>query len=143
MMNVSVTWDGQGQMSFNAQTASGHAVTMDAAVEGGGHNKGPRPTELLLCGVGACSSMDIVETMQEQNQNLKSLKVEVRGDRPTEYPMPFTDLYLHYIAEGDLDADIFAQTLKDSFSLYCAAGLSLSATKHYTFEINGVQYLDN
>ena len=56
---------------------------------------------------------------------------------------PFTDLYLHYIAEGDIDPEIFAQTLHESFTLYCAAGLSLSAAKHYTYEINGVQYPGN
>lgn len=138
MMNVTVKW--QDNMTFNAQTASGHQVIMDAAQEAGGNNNGARPTELLLCGVGACSSMDIIEIMAEKNQKLTSLKVEVRGDRPSEYPMPFTDLYLHYIAEGDIDPEIFAQALKDSFSLYCAAGLSLSANKHYTFEINGVSY---
>ena len=58
MMNVTVTW--QGQMLFDGTTASGHHVPMDAAIEGGGANQGPRPTELLLCGVGACSSMDVV-----------------------------------------------------------------------------------
>lgn len=138
MMNVTVTW--QGQMLFNGATASGHTVSMDAAPEGGGNNQGARPTELLLCGVGACSSMDVVETMAEKGQTLKSLKVEVRGDRPSDYPMPFTDLYLHYIAEGDIDPAIFAETLHDSLTLYCAAGLSLKASKHYTYEINGVQY---
>lgn len=141
MMNVTVTW--QGQMLFDGTTASGHHVPMDAAIEGGGANQGPRPTELLLCGVGACSSMDVVETMAEKGQTLKSLKVEIRGERPSEYPMPFTDLYLHYIAEGDIDPAIFAETLHDSFTLYCAAGLSLKAEKHYTFEINGVQYPGN
>ena len=99
-MKVSVNWN--ERMTFVANTESGHSVTMDAA-QPAGDNCGPRPTELLLCGVGACSSMDIVETMKERGQNLKSLKVEVRGERPTEYPMPFTDLYLHYIVEGDID----------------------------------------
>lgn len=137
-MNVTVQW--QDKMTFKSTTASGHQVIMDAAADGGGDNNGPRPTELLLCGVGACSSMDIVETMAEKNQKLTSLSVEVKGDRPSEYPMPFTDIYLHYIAQGDIDPEIFAQTLHDSFTLYCGAGLSLKAEKHYTYEINGVQY---
>ena len=71
MMNVTVKW--QDNMTFNAQTASGHQVIMDAAQEAGGNNNGARPTELLLCGVGACSSMDIVEIMAEKNQKLTSL----------------------------------------------------------------------
>lgn len=137
-MNVSVTW--QSKMAFDALTESGHHVPMDAAPAGGGENAAPRPTELLLCGVGACSSMDIVETMAEENQRLTSLRVEVRGERPEQYPMGFTHLYLHYIAQGDLDPAIFAKALDESMTLYCAAGLSLKAEKSYTYEINGVQY---
>ena len=138
-MEVSVKWE--KKMSFVAQTESGHAVKMDApAGDGGGDNSGPRPTEVLLCGVGACSSMDLVEIMKETDQNLTALTVEVRGERPSEYPMYFTDLYLHYSAQGDIDPAIFAKALAESMDLYCAAGLSLRAAKHYTYEINGVQY---
>lgn len=137
-MHVTVTWE--KRMTFKADTESGHQLKMDAGPQGGGDNCAPRPTELLLCGVGACSSMDVVETMAETNQKLESLKVEVRGERPNDYPMPFTGLYLHYIATGDIDPEVFKKALEESMSLYCAAGLSLSAAKHYTYEINGVQY---
>jgi uncharacterized OsmC-like protein len=84
--------------------------------------------------------MDIVETMKERGQNLKSLKVEVRGERPSEYPMPFTDLYLHYIVEGDIDPALMKACLQESMNLYCAAALSLKAMKHVTFELNGDTY---
>lgn len=136
-MNVTVTWE--QRMTFSADTGSGHTVKMDAASPAG-DNCAPRPTELLLCGVGACSSMDVVETMAERGQRLDSLKVEVRGERPNEYPMGFTDLYLHYIATGDIDQAIFKATLQESMNLYCAAALSLKAAKHVTYEINGAQY---
>ena len=105
-----------------------------------GDNCAPRPTELLLCGVGACSSMDVVETKADRGQKLDSLKVEVRGDRPAEYPMPFTDLHLHYIAEGDIDPAIFKACLQESMNLYCAAVLSLKAAKHVTYELNDIVY---
>jgi len=134
-MNVTVNWN--NRMTFDATTASGHNVVMDAAAPAGDNN-GPRPTELLLCGVGACSSMDVVETMTELGLHLDSLKVEVRGERPSEYPMAFTDLYLTYIAEGkDIDAATLKTCLLQSMNLYCAAALSLKATKHVSFVLNG------
>ncbi len=133
-MKVSVAW--QQNMAFEAVTESGHNVKMDGPKD----NTAPRPTELLLCGVGACSSMDVVETMAERGQKLESLKVEVRGDRPTDYPMPFTDLHLHYIAKGDIDPAIFRACLQESMNLYCAAALSLTAAKHVTYELNDIVY---
>lgn len=136
-MKVTVNWN--ERMTFEASTESGHNVKMDAG-QPAGDNCAPRPTELLLCGVGACSSMDIVETMKERGQNLESLKVEVRGERPSEYPMPFTDLYLHYVVEGDIDPAILKACLQESMNLYCAAALSLKAMKHVTYELNGIVY---
>lgn len=133
-MKVSVNWE--QNMAFEATTESGHKVPMD----GPKANTAPRPTELLLCGVGACSSMDVVETMAERGQKLESLKVEVRGDRPSDYPMPFTDLHLHYIATGDIDPAIFRACLQESMNLYCAAALSLTAKKHVTYELNDIVY---
>ncbi len=136
-MKVTVNWE--QRMTFEADTESGHKVKMDAG-QPAGDNCAPRPTELLLCGVGACSSMDIVETMAERGQKLESLKVEVRGDRPAEYPMAFTDLHLHYIARGDIDPAIFKAALQESMNLYCAAALSLKAAKHVTYELNDIVY---
>ena len=133
-MKVSVNWE--EKMAFESVTESGHSVKMD----GPKGNTAPRPTELLLCGVGACSSMDVVETMAERGQQLKSLTVEVRGDRATDYPMPFTDLHLHYIAKGDIDPAIFRACLQESMNLYCAAALSMTAKKHVTYELNDIVY---
>ena len=133
-MKVSVNWE--QKMGFEATTESGHKVKMDGPKD----NTAPRPTELLLCGVGACSSMDVVETMAERGQKLESLSVEVRGDRASDYPMPFTDLHLHYIAKGDIDPAIFRACLQESMHLYCAAALSMTAAKHVTYELNDIVY---
>jgi putative redox protein len=84
--------------------------------------------------------MDVVETMAERGQKLDSLKVEVRGDRAADYPMPFTDLHLHYIAKGDIDPAIFRACLQESMNLYCAAALSMTAKKHVTYELNDIVY---
>jgi uncharacterized OsmC-like protein len=39
-------------MGFVAETGSGHLLTMDGAVEGGGRNLAPRPMETVLAGTG-------------------------------------------------------------------------------------------
>ena len=54
-MECKVTWTGP-EMSFIAQTGSGHLVTMDGAPDGGGHNLAPRPMEMVLLGTGGCTA---------------------------------------------------------------------------------------
>jgi putative redox protein len=43
---------------FVAESGSGHAVVVDGPPESGGKNLGIRPMELMLLGLGACTSFD-------------------------------------------------------------------------------------
>jgi putative redox protein len=44
MMEGKVTWD--KEMTFSATSGSGHTITLDAAPEAGGMERGPLPMEL-------------------------------------------------------------------------------------------------
>src|SRR5690606_41305368 len=55
-MKATVKWV-DGAM-FVAESGSGHALVMDGPPDHGGRNLGPRPMEMLLLGVGGCSSFD-------------------------------------------------------------------------------------
>ena len=62
-MHVSVKWiDG---VSFVGESASGHAIVMDGAPENGGRNIGMRPMEMLLVGMGGCTSFDVVAILKK------------------------------------------------------------------------------
>ena len=87
-MQVEVTWvDG---MEFRANSDSGHSWNMDASVEVGGNDRGPRPTELLLSAVGGCTGIDIVSILNKMQQPLKGLRIMVSGERAEEHPRRFT-----------------------------------------------------
>ena len=49
-MKTRIKWN--GNVSFLAESGSGHSVLMDGAPEAGGQNLGPRPMEMLLMGLG-------------------------------------------------------------------------------------------
>ena len=57
-MKAVVKW--QGEACYEAETESGHKVLMDGPPDHGGQNRGPRPMETLLLGVGGCSSFDVI-----------------------------------------------------------------------------------
>ena len=47
-MKASVHWT--GEVSFKAESETGHSVQMDGPPDKGGENRGPRPMEMLLMG---------------------------------------------------------------------------------------------
>ncbi|MBU2823746.1 OsmC family protein, partial [Acidithiobacillus ferrooxidans] len=89
-MEARVQWMGPGQMSFVADADSGHALVMDGAAEIGGRNLGPRPMELLLMGLGGCSSIDVVMILQKSRQDIRSCVVELAAQRAEQDPKVFT-----------------------------------------------------
>ena len=63
-MKTRITW--QGNVSFLAESGSGHSVLMDGAPEAGGQNLGPRPMEMLLMGLGGCTTFDVVLILKKK-----------------------------------------------------------------------------
>lgn len=138
-MEAKVAW--QGKMFFQAKTGSGHTINMDAKPEVGGENKGARPTELILCGVGGCSGIDIVNILNKMRQEITGLNVHVSGERAQDYPQRFTKIHVHFDVEGpELDPDKVKKAAQLSLEKYCSVALSLNAQITYSYEVNGVKY---
>ena len=55
-MQATVKWGGDAL--FVGESGSGHRVVMDGPPDHGGKNQGARPMEMLLLGLGGCSSFD-------------------------------------------------------------------------------------
>ena len=51
---------------FEAVSETGNIAHMDAGENIGGHNKGVRPMQMLLMGLGGCSAIDIVLILKKQ-----------------------------------------------------------------------------
>ena len=73
-------------VTFVAETGSGHSIVVDGAPEAGGRNIGVRPMELVLAGAAACTAFDVVWT-QHSGMNIadkERLYREIRRDlRPS------------------------------------------------------------
>lgn len=137
-MKATVSW--QGKVQFESEVTSGHKLQMDGSSEVGGENKGPRPTELLLSGVGGCSGIDIVMILEKMRQNLTSLNVEVSGKRNDDVPKRFTDIHVHFIIEGDVEPEKAGKAAQLSMEKYCSVSLSLNSNITYSYEVNGEKY---
>ena len=101
-MKATIKWlDG---VSFEGVSESGHSVVMDGAPESGGKNLGMRPMEMLLLGLGGCTSYDVVTILKKSRQDVKDCSAEITAERAENIPKVFTKIHIHFILEGnDLD----------------------------------------
>ena len=125
-------------MSFVGESASGHSVVMDGPPEAGGRNLGIRPMEMLLLGLGGCSSFDVVSMLKKGRQAITHCEVEISAKRADTEPKVFTEIHLHFIVEGhDLSAVKVSRAIELSAEKYCSASIMLGkmATVTHDFEI--------
>ncbi len=136
-MNTTVKWiDG---MMMVGESASGHAIVMDGPEEMGGNNLGVRPMEMLLLGMGGCTTVDVVSTLKKMRENISNCRVEISAERADEHPKVFTDIHMHFVIEGEnLNEKKIAKAVSLSADKYCSASIMLgkTATVTHDFSIN-------
>jgi putative redox protein len=136
-MNTTVKWiDG---MMMVGESASGHAIVMDGPEDLGGKNLGVRPMEMLLLGMGGCTTVDVVSTLKKMRELVNDCRVEISAERADEHPKVFTKIHLHFIVEGEnLNEKKIAKAVSLSADKYCSASIMLGKVADIThdFTIN-------
>ncbi|HIQ07355.1 MAG TPA: OsmC family protein [Thiotrichaceae bacterium] len=135
-MKTRVKW--LDNMSFVGESASGHSVVMDGPPEAGGRNLGIRPMEMLLLGIGGCSSFDVVSILKKARQNIQNCEVEIEAERTDTEPKVFIKIHLHFVISGhELNENRVEKAVSLSADKYCSASIMLGKTADIThsFEI--------
>tara|TARA_B100000780_G_scaffold247391_1_gene192318 strand:+ start:263 stop:679 length:417 start_codon:yes stop_codon:yes gene_type:complete len=125
-------------VSFEGGSESGHSVVMDGPPESGGKNDGMRPMEMILLGIGGCTSYDVVTILKKSRQEVIDCRAEIVAERSESIPKVFTKIHLHFILEGKaLDASVVERTINLSATKYCSASIMLqkSVVITHDFEI--------
>lgn len=125
-MKAAVKWiDG---VMFVGETESGHTVVMDGPPDHGGRNIGMRPMEMILLGVGGCSSFDVVQILQKGRNDIVSCVAELSAERVDAVPSVFSKIHLHFVVSGrNLKAATVERAVKLSAEKYCSASIMLGA----------------
>ena len=132
-MKARVKW--LDNMSFVGESGSGHAVVMDGAPEFGGRNLGMRPMEMLLLGLGGCSSFDVVLILQKSKQQVLDCEVLMEAERADKDPKVFTRIHLHFVVRGrNLSPEKVERAVKLSAEKYCSASIMLGKTAEITHD---------
>lgn len=123
-MKASVKW--AGDLKFIGNSGSGHEVTMDGPPDSGGKNQGPRPMEMLLMGMGACSSVDVVGVLKKSRQDVVDVDVKIDAERASEVPAVFTKIHMNFIVSGKgIKEAIVKRAVALSAEKYCSASIMM------------------
>ena len=124
-MQTSVHW--LENVAFEAKSESGHSVIMDGSPEYGGENRGPRPMELILMGLGGCASFDIVTILKKSRQDVMNVECLIKADRADTVPAVFTKIHLHFVVKGhSVKEKQVSKAVELSAEKYCSASKMLA-----------------
>jgi putative redox protein len=127
-------------VSFVAESGSGHTVVVDGAPEAGGRNIGMRPMELLLAGAAACTAFDVVWILRRARQPVADCSVEADAERAPEEPRVFTRIHLRYVVAGrGLDVKQVERAVKLSKEKYCSATIMLAHSVEISYDVRIVE----
>ncbi|MCY0964450.1 OsmC family protein [Parathalassolituus penaei] len=123
-MKATIKWV-DGAM-FLGESGSGHSVVMDGPADHGGRNMGVRPMEMLLLGLGGCTSFDVMSILTKQRQPVTNCVAELEAERADAVPAVFTSIHVHFKVTGKgLKESSVERAVKLSAEKYCSASIML------------------
>ena len=124
-MKASVKWtDGR---QFLAESGSGHSVVIDGPPDHGGRDTGPRPMEMLLMGLGACTSFDVLEILEKSRAPVSDCVASIDAERADSVPSVFTKIHVHFTVTGKaLKENQVKRAVELSAEKYCSASIMLA-----------------
>jgi putative redox protein len=123
-MHTTIEWRGKRQ--FTAIADSGHSLIIDGPPESGGENAGTRPMELMLMGIGGCTSFDVVNILDKARQKVTNCRTEITATRASEVPEVFERIEIHFLIEGEnLDPKKVERAIHLTGEKYCSASIMM------------------
>lgn len=136
-MQVDVSW--QGEVYFLAKNQSGHRVPMDGPPESGGQDRGSRPLELMLMGLGGCTAFDVVDILRKGRQSIDGVDVSINARRAGSIPAMFEEVDVHFVVVGSfVEPAKVERAIALTAKKYCSASIMLERAGvviRHTFEI--------
>jgi putative redox protein len=127
-------------VSFAGESGSGHTVIMDGPPDLGGQNRGVRPMEMLLLGLGGCTAFDVVHILRRGRHEVSGCEVELDAERADAEPKVFTKIHVHFVVRGrGLTEKTVARAVELSADKYCSASIMLGKTAEITHDFEIVE----
>lgn len=123
-MQATIRWT--DEVSFETTSGSGHTVTIDGPESEGGQNRGARPMELMLMGMGGCTAFDVMKILKKGRQRVEDCIAEISAKRADDVPSVFTDIHVHFVIKGHgVKESQVKRAVELSADKYCSASIML------------------
>jgi len=140
-MKAEVKW--LGGRAFEGTPDSGHSVIMDSSPDFGGEDRGVRPMELLMLGMGGCTSIDVMNILEKSRQDVTACVAEISAERAETEPKVFVRMHVHFKVTGrNLDAQRVQRAISLSAEKYCSASIMLGKTAEITHDFEIIERVD-
>lgn len=114
------------RLSFAGTADSRHWVVMDTDESSGGSAGSATPLEMVLLGLGGCTSMDVVSILQKMRVSLDRYEVALDAERAEDHPKVFTRIRIEYRFWGsDIDPRKVEKAIGMSMNKYCSVSAML------------------
>ncbi len=82
--------------------------------------------EMLLLGLGACSTFDVMNILKKSRQDIHNIDVDVDAERADAVPAVFTKIHLTFVVSGkNLKEAQVKRAVSLSAEKYCSASIML------------------
>jgi putative redox protein len=114
--------------AFNMKASDefGHSVLMDSSPAHGGDNKGVRPMNMLIMGLGGCTSIDVIMILKKQRQEIRDFKIVIEAEREKDKePALWAKAHLLFSLKGKIDKGKAVRAVELSMKKYCSVAETL------------------
>lgn len=134
---VDLAW--HKNMAFETDL-DGHKLTIDASVEGGGDDLGPRPKKLMLVALAGCTGVDVIMILKKMKIEPEAFNVIVEGDVTEEHPKKYHTMKIIYQFKGkDLPLDKLERAVQLSQEKYCGVSATYREALKLETEIKVIE----
>lgn len=114
----------------------GHSLTVDTAIEKGGHDEGPRPKTLMLVALAGCSGMDVVPLFKKMRVRFENVSIEVIAETSDGIPMVYTAFHMVYhVRANEEDRAKIEKAIRLSQDKYCGVALMMKKIAPVSYQI--------
>lgn len=114
---VDMAWT--DQLAFETDL-DGHRLIVDATIESGGNDLGPRPKKLMLAALAGCTGVDVIMILKKMKVDVDAFNVIIDADVTDEHPKHYNKIKVIYQFKGkDLLYEKLEKAVKLSEEKYC------------------------
>ena len=118
MKTITLRWV-EGQLMVGTDSGN-HSIVIGKASDPANSFLGVKPADLLLMAAASCATWDIIEILLKQREPVQDIKVICTGEQQKDPPWTFTNIHVHYIIKGAVNAEKVGRAIRLSEDKYCS-----------------------